>query len=106
MGSVAKSSIYGRRDDPREYRAHAEVVQSRGKQLDARLVDGVQGSPLVEITSHWHAPFMPLQSDKDRIVAIEGIIAKLSDYREMDRDHAIRADFRAAIDWLGSPLTA
>lgn len=64
-------------------------------------MDGVQGSPLVEITRHCKAPFMAIESNQGRIVAIEGMIANLSDYRETEHNHAMRGTFRAVTDRLG-----
>lgn len=43
---------------------------------------------------------MAIESNKDRIVAIEGMIANLSNYRETDYDHAMRGNFRAVTDRL------
>jgi hypothetical protein len=65
-------------------------------------VDGVQGSPLVEITRHCSASFIAIESNKDRFVAIEGMIANLSEYRETDYDHPMRETSGLSPIGLGS----
>jgi hypothetical protein len=45
---------------------------------------------------------MPLQSDNDRIAAIQEMIAELDRYREIERDGDPKETYRTAIDRLDS----